>query len=739
MYVRFAIAVLPLLAVLLYRTLSVSDLPRKLEHLFVANNHALAATSNYKTFLNGVSDAVDTGKLSEKALKALADSRDGAKKLSAAIPDLPLAGTIASLDKIHAAVTAKNAIESLMPLRADINGADAGLAKPVEDVKQLLATVIEDDARAEKRKQQLAFGAILATLVMMVFIVRQLVRSITVPIGSAVEAARRIASGDLGGTIPAGAKDETGVLLGSLAQMQGDLKTRIEGERHTAAENLRVRIALDNSDTGVMIANARHDIIYANTAMSRIARAAAAGFASRARGFDPDLLIGKRADQLFEDPATVARTLADFTSTFEHRMNVAGRDLVASANPVITAAGERLGSVIEWRDRTHEVETETEIQGMIDAASRGDFSRRIEVSGSNDFFVRLAGGLNTLAGTIDSSLKDVGTVLRAVSQGDLTQKIETGYEGILGQLKDDTNATVERLREVVGRIKEATDTISHASQEIATGNQDLSTRTEEQARHVAETSRSMNEINGTVAGNADNAAQASDLARTSNEVVGRGGETVKKVVATMHDIQESSKRISDIIGAIDGIAFQINILALNAAVEAARAGEHGRGFAVVAAEVRSLAQRSANSAKEIKILISESVDKVRTGDKLAKEAGAAMSDVIEKFHQVAGLVTEIAQASRAQVGVIGQVNGTVTRIDESTHQNAALVQQAAAAAESLAAQSRGLVEAVAMFKLDTGPAPVRSVPGPGAARQDWADSIAFEATAPALEYVETGA
>ncbi len=220
----------------------------------------------------------------------------------------------------------------------------------------------------------------------------------------------------------------------------------------------------------------------------------------------------------------------------------------------------------------------------------------------------------------------------------------------------------------------------------------------------------MEQLNATVKQNAENARQANELAKTSNAGVVKGGQVVKEVVVTMGDIQASSKKISDIIGVIDSIAFQTNILALNAAVEAARAGEQGRGFAVVATEVRNLAQRSATAAKEIKILIAESVDKVESGAKLVQQAGTTMDEVVTSFQQVASLVTEIASASREQSSGIEQTTQAVSQMDEVTQQNAALVEEAAAAAESLEEQARGLVQTVSMFKLAAGGG--RTLPAP---------------------------
>jgi methyl-accepting chemotaxis protein len=373
-----------------------------------------------------------------------------------------------------------------------------------------------------------------------------------------------------------------------------------------------------------------------------------------------------------------------------------------TATPVRGGKGEYLGRASQWIDRTLELAIEKEVQGIILAAAQGDFGKRLDLDGKQGFFEGLAIGLNELLDTTARGLKDIAHVLQALAKGDLTQSITADYEGLFGQLKEDTNATIARLQEVIGRIKEATEAIDTAAKEIAAGNQDLSSRTEEQASSLEETASSMEELNATVKQNAENAKQANELAKKSNDAVSRGGEAVKRVVTTMGDIQDSSKKIADIIGVIDSIAFQTNILALNAAVEAARAGEQGRGFAVVATEVRNLAQRSATAAKEIKGLIAESVDKVDGGAKLVNQAGEAMDEVVTSFQQVANLVTEISGASREQSSGIEQVTQAVSQMDEVTQQNAALVEEAAAAAESLEEQARGLVQSVSMFRLPGG-------------------------------------
>jgi len=305
----------------------------------------------------------------------------------------------------------------------------------------------------------------------------------------------------------------------------------------------------------------------------------------------------------------------------------------------------------------------------------------------------------------------------ASGEGDLTQRMDASGRDELTQIAGAFNRFADKIAAVLLRIRQASDTVRMASDEIASGNNDLSARTESQAGALEETSAAMEQLMATVQQNAENAVQANQLADSASHVAGRGGEVVQQVVQTMGDINVASRKIVDIIGTIDGIAFQTNILALNAAVEAARAGEMGRGFAVVAAEVRALAGRSATAAKEIKTLIGDSVSQVDAGSKLVESAGATMTEVVDSIGKLAAIVHEISVASREQSTGIAEVGTAVTQMDENTQQNAALVEQAAAAAQSLQRQASELAEVVAGFKLPQEPAP-GSQPAPAPSSLD---------------------
>ncbi len=553
-------------------------------------------------------------------------------------------------------------------------------------------------------------------------------RSITVPIASAVTVADAIASGHLDTEIDTSGSDQVAELMGALARMQAELKTRMEADRKAADETLRIKVALDVTSNSVMVADPDGQIIYCNAAVLEMMRHAEDDIRKQLPAFKADQILGSNFDIYHAQPSHQRNVLAALKTTYRTQMTIGGRHFSLIACPIVNERGDRLGTVVEWRDRTLEVDMENEVSAIIAAAGAGDFSKRLDAEGMTGFFQQLAVGVNNLLEANSRALDDIGAMLSRLSAGDLTQKIETDYQGTLGKLKNDANATVDNLQSIIFSIQGATDAINTAAKEIASGNQDLSGRTEEQASSLEETASSMEQLTSTVKQNADNSRQANELAGSAQQVAVKGGEVVGQVVQTMSAIHQSSSKIADIIGVIDGIAFQTNILALNAAVEAARAGEQGRGFAVVATEVRNLAQRSAAAAKEIKGLISDSVEKVEVGNRLVDQAGRTMEEVVASIKRVAKIMSDISDASREQSAGIEQVSLAVSQMDEVTQQNAALVEEAAAAAESLEEQANSLAEAVSVFRV-AGSAGVRSVmPG---TRQTGQPQVA-----PALEYRE---
>jgi methyl-accepting chemotaxis protein len=479
-------------------------------------------------------------------------------------------------------------------------------------------------------------------------------RSLSAPLARAVAVFGNISAGKYDNQIDRGGTDEAGLVLQALDEMQGKLRTQIETERGMAAENSRIRQALDKVSTSVVLADAHYQIIYVNDTAQTLFSRAQHEIRKTLPNFDAARLRGSSLDSMSIEPSHMRRVLDNLNGSDTHERMLGACTFRTVANPVLNEKGERIGTVVEWTDRTQEVAVEKEMQSMLSAVVGGDLSKRIELAGKTAFFEAMSRGVNQLA---------------------------------------------DNMAEVVSKVKLVAAEVHRGADEISSGNANLSQRTEEQSSSLEETASSMEEMTTTVKQNADNAGQANQLAMAARDQAEKGGSVVSQAVKAMADINDASKKIADIIGVIDDIAFQTNLLALNAAVEAARAGEQGRGFAVVASEVRSLAGRSATAAKEIKELIQDSVKKVEDGSVLVTQSGQTLEKIVASVKKVSDIVAEIAAASREQSSGIEQVNRAVMQMDELTQQNAALVEEATAASQAMAEQVRGLNEMLARYRV----------------------------------------
>ncbi|HHA2858035.1 TPA: methyl-accepting chemotaxis protein [Stenotrophomonas maltophilia] len=516
----------------------------------------------------------------------------------------------------------------------------------------------------------IAFGVL--SLILGALAAWAITRSLTRPLEGAVKLADGIANGRLDNSIDASGNDEVTQLLRSMQRMQAQLQSVMAAQGELARQH----------DAG-----------------------------SLSYRMDESAFPGDYGRMVHETNALVGSHVQVQNRLIEVMKHYARGDLSVDMDPL---PGEK-AAITQAMDETKASLSAIngEIRRLATAAAAGDFSLRGDEDRFAYDFRDMVAGLNRLMQTTDENLVQVSTLLQAISRGDLTVRMQGDFHGVFARMRDDCNATVDQLKQIVGRIQSSASSINLAAGEIASGNTDLSRRTEQQAANLEETAASMEELTSTVKQNAEHARQANQLAIGAHGVASQGGEVVGQVVTTMSAIEASSKKIAEIISVIDGIAFQTNILALNAAVEAARAGEQGRGFAVVASEVRTLAQRSAGAAKEIKGLIEDSVGKVADGSALVRQAGTTMGEIVASVQRVTDIMADISAASQEQSSGIEQVNQAVVQMDETTQQNAALVEEASAAARSMEEQANLLAEAVSVFR--TGAATAAAVVRPALA------------------------
>ncbi len=506
--------------------------------------------------------------------------------------------------------------------------------------------------------------------------------------------ARAIQGGNLDVNIESGS---TGVYE-TLREMRDQLRDNNQRLEEQLRSNSRIRQAVDNTSTSLMIADENFNIIYVNPANMRVLTNQQDAIRSRLPEFDPATLLGKNIDVFHKQPSHQRKLLSGLSEAYSTDLALGDARFNLTANIIRDEdSNDILGYVVEWKDQTAEVNAREDIDRLVRAANAGDFSTRMDAASKEGFYRTLAENLNDLVEIVDTVTDEIRDAMQALASGDLSARLAVTHKGKFGEIADAVNDGLGKMAGVVNEVVEAAESTRASSHEISTGNRQLSERTEKQSSNLEETASAVEELTSNVRNTADNARQADQLSAQARDSAMAGGEVVKDTVNAIEEISQSSDQIAEIIGVIDDIAFQTNLLALNASVEAARAGDQGRGFAVVATEVRNLAQRSANSAREIKDLIEDSLKRVKTGAELASKSGTNLQAIIGDVKKVSDLISDIAAATEEQSGGIEEVNRAIAELDEITQQNAALAEEIASASESAVENTEMMGDALAFF------------------------------------------
>ena len=564
------------------------------------------------------------------------------------------------------------------------------LLKKTEDDLTNLVTTFTQKAYDDMRWELIIFIILVCGLLLplsclsFVFISREIVN----PIKNMSALVKNLALGDIKLKIDG---QNRGDEIGDMARCLEQIKT-------TGVESVQLKNGLNNVASGILISDSAGSVIYNNLAVTKLFKRYLRQVKASLKDINPDNFIGASINTF--NSSETNQNLSTISCQLSYTLRLDDCIFKVVANPIANEFGEFLGTVVEFTDATDESKIQSEISALIHGAVEGDLSARIDLANKQGFMRDVSAGMNELMQTIQGAIEDIATILSAMSKGDLSVRVKNTYKGTFDKLKQDANSMAEHLSGIMSGILETVGEITNAVKEISIGSQDLSMRTEQQASNLQETAASMEELSSTVRQNADHAQQANQFADTSYKTASTGGEVVLKAVDAMAKIETSSNKIADIISTIDEIAFQTNLLALNAAVEAARAGESGKGFAVVAEEVRNLAQRSASASKEIKGLILNSNTQVKEGVLLVHNAGENLHQIVDSVKNVASIIRGIAEASSEQTTGLEQINIAVSQIDGMTQQNAALVQQSTATANSLLTRANELAQMVEYFKLD---------------------------------------
>lgn len=491
-------------------------------------------------------------------------------------------------------------------------------------------------------------------------------------------------------------------LFGKLINIQRSLYlTTLEKQEenaHRLDQSQQLRDAMDRMQSNIMTIDADFNIVYMNNNMQSFLVAREAKLRNVLPDLDVTKAMGANIDIFHKNPMHQRHIVNSLTETNIAQIEIAGIHFELAMIPVFDRSGIRTSTLVEWKDLSEEVQLLDNVHQVVQEAKNGHLSKQIQLSEVDGIAKDLSTSINELLQSINSAVSEVVLVTTAMAKGDLTQTINNQYEGELGELKNSVNNSLSRVNSVVYSASNAAEVVDNTSSGVYKTSTDLADRIQQQAAAVEETSATMNQMNETIQNNTENANRASYVAQEVQTKASEGSEVMEQTIQAMSEIQESSQKISEIVTMIDSIAFQTNLLALNAAVEAARAGDHGRGFAVVAGEVRSLAQKSADAAKEITQLIDESVHRINHGTELASKSGDYLNTIVGSVDEMTQMMTGIAKASNEQAEGISQVNIAITEIDQSTQKNSSVIEQTTYASKELSRQAELLSDEMDYFK-----------------------------------------
>ena len=595
----------------------------------------------------------------------------------------------AAFSKAYEIIVARNAL---------IKSAIVDTSNHIETaIQSINETVIADVAILDSDvASRLAWSRNIAVLLALVglglgiYITKFMTGSILTPIAAVRDSISKLAKGDVKEEIPyTNSTDEIGDMARSLSEF-----------RTEAVQAYRTKSGMERATANTMMIDEDARIVFVNEALENLFTSLEADLKTELPNFSVRTLADSSIDVFTNDDIFQARFLEGLTESYQTQLVIAGYTFDLSANPAFSKAGQRIGTTIEWINRTDELAIAEEINSIIASASRGELDARIDIEGKEDFFKNVSIGINKLAEVMQTVAEDLARNLQALSSGDLRARITSDYEGIFLRLKDDFNSTSMQLSQIVGEIKTISHNVKSNSDHMTNSSSGLAKRAEMQASTLEETAASMEELTATVKENAHNAINTNQQAEETKLTAENGKGLANDAGEAMNTIKASSDKIMSIISMIDEIAFQTNLLALNAAVEAARAGDAGRGFSVVAQEVRSLAQRSAQSSKDIKKLIKDSSEQVTDGVDLVESVIKSLEQIYQATHGMTSTIKDISVASTEQSTSLDELNMAVTQMDEMTQQNSNMAQQGQQLAEQMQDSAQELLNSVSFFTLD---------------------------------------